>query len=77
MANILRKFIDLLPEKDQRNIGTVSSINSTAGTSTLTTLSGGSVTVIGTNVEVGKKAYFKGGVIEGEAPNLPVYEIEV
>lgn len=77
MANILRKFIDLLPESDQRNIGTVASINATAGTSTLTTLSGGAVTVIGTSVEVGKKAYFKGGVIEGEAPSLPVYEIEV
>ena len=77
MANILRKFIDLLPEQDQRNIGTVASINLTAGTSTLTTLSGGAVTVLGTSVAVGQKAFFKGGRIEGSAPNLPSYEIEV
>lgn len=77
MANILRKFIELIPEQDQRNIGTVSSVNTSAGTTNLTTLSGGAVTVLGTSVEVGKKAYFKGGRIEGEAPNLPYHEIDV
>ena len=77
MANILRKFMDLLPETDQRNIGTVASINLTAGTSTITTLGGGAVTVLGTSVSVGQKAYFKGGRLEGAAPDLQSYEIEV
>nr|WP_321238696.1 hypothetical protein [uncultured Tolumonas sp.] len=77
MANIYKKLVELLPAGDQRNIGTVETVNTSAGTTTLTTLGGGHVTVIGISLSVGDKAYFKDGVIESKAPDLPVYEIEV
>ena len=77
MANLFKQFVDLLPEADQRNIGTVSSVSEINQTTTLTTLGGGSVVVIGTGVAVGSKAFYKAGKLEGAAPNLPVYEIEV
>jgi hypothetical protein len=35
------------------------------------------VTVRGTGVAIGKKAFYKGGELAGEAPDLPTYEIEV
>jgi len=66
-----------LPETDRRGIGTVQSVNPTAGTTTLVTLGGGSLTVLGTGVGVRGKAFYKGGALEGPAPNLPSYEIEV
>jgi len=75
MANLFRKFIALLPETDRRGLGTVVTVSDT--TTTLTTLGGGSITVQGTGVAVGSMAYYKGGVLVGEAPNLPSYEIEV
>ena len=77
MANIYKKLVELLPAADQRNIGTVETVNASAGTTTLITLGGGSVTVLGASLSVGDKAYFKGGLLEGKAPDLPVYEIEV
>jgi len=73
--NLFRKFISLLPQTDRRGLGTVTA--TTATTTTLSTLGGGSITVQGTGVEVGSQAYYKGGVLVGEAPNLPSYEIEV
>jgi len=77
MANLFKRFLDLLPETDRRGIGTVQSVNPSAGTTSLATLGGGSITVLGTGVAVGAKAFYKGGALEGEAPNLPSYEIEV
>lgn len=74
--NLYRTFQELLP-KESRGIGTVISVNSSAGTSTLQTLSGGTVVVMGVSVAIGKKAYHKAGRIEGEAPDLPTYEIVV
>lgn len=75
MANIYRLLVDLLPEQDQRNIGEVISVS--GGHTLLQTLGGGTIKVLGDGVAVGSKAFFKGGRLEGPAPNLPSYEIEV
>ena len=77
MPNLFKQFRDLLPEADQRNIGTVISVSEVNQTTTLSTLNGGSVVVIGIGVAVGSKAFYKAGKLEGSAPALPVYEIEV
>lgn len=77
MPNLFKQFRDLLPEADQRNIGTVISVNDASQTTTLSTLNGGSVVVIGVGIAVGSKAFYKAGKLEGSAPALPVYEIEV
>lgn len=77
MPNLFKQFRDLLPEADQRNIGTVISVSEANQTTTLSTLNGGSVVVIGIGVAVGSKAFYKAGKLEGSAPALPVYEIEV
>ncbi|HGY5296793.1 TPA: hypothetical protein ACNU26_002001 [Aeromonas salmonicida] len=37
----------------------------------------GTVTVRGVGVAIGKKAFYRGGELAGEAPDLPTYEIEV
>lgn len=73
--NVYKQLIDLLPEADQLQVGTVQSV--AGGHSVLVTLSGGTIKVLGDDVAVGQKAYFKGGRLEGAAPELPTYEIEV
>lgn len=75
MANIYRMLVDLMPEQDQRNIGEV--IGVSGGYTLLQTLGGGTVKVLGDGVAVGNRAFYKGGRLEGAAPNLPSYEIEV
>ena len=77
MPNLFKQFVALLPERDQRNIGEVTAVNATANTTTLSTFGGGSLVVVGTGVAIGDKAFFKGGLLEGTAPNLPIYEIDV
>ncbi len=77
MPNLFKQFRDLLPEADQRNIGTVISVSEANQTTTLSTLNGGAVVVIGVGVVVGSKAFYKAGKLEGSAPALPVYEIEI
>lgn len=74
-TNLLAKFRRLLPG-DPLIVVTVMTVNSD-GTSTVTTPGGGSMRVIGTSVVATRKAYVKGGVVIGEAPNLQHFEIEV
>lgn len=73
--NVYRKLLDLLPETDQREVGTVIAVSATH--TELETRGGGSIKVLGTGVAPGQMAYFKGGRLEGPAPNLPTYDIEV
>ena len=75
MTNVYRRLIDLLPENDQREVGKV--VGTTTTHTLLQTRAGGSIKVLGTGVAVGLMAYFKGGRLEGAAPNLPTYDIEV
>jgi hypothetical protein len=74
-TNLWARFKRLLPD-NPLIIVTVNSLNSD-GTSTVVTFGGGVMRVLGTSVEVGKKAYIRAGAIVSEAPNLQHYEIEV
>lgn len=73
--NIWRRFQDLLPE-DPLLIGEVLAHN-TDGTSTVELIGGGTLRVRGQSVAIGKNAFIRGGVIEGEAPDLPGQTIEI
>lgn len=57
-------------------VGTVLSHN-TDGTSTLQSPEGGTMRARGTGVGVGLKAFVRGGVVEGTAPDLPDYSVDV
>lgn len=74
--NIWSQFKTLFPEPVLR-IGTVTDINETTGSSTVSLLGGGTLYVRGTDVAVGKKAFVRSGVIEGPAPDLEEVLIEV
>ncbi|OCA61521.1 hypothetical protein A9R10_12690 [Aeromonas piscicola] len=73
--NLFKRFLELVPGVDPLLVGTVTAMTST--TTTLDTLAGGTVTVRGVGVTIGKKAFYRGGELAGEAPDLPTYEIEV
>ena len=73
--NIYKRMRQLLVNKDPRLIGKVVTVS--GGRTTIQTPSGGLVTVVGTGVAEGGMAYYKGGVLEGEAPALTTYEIDV
>ena len=74
-TNIFTKFKQLIPAAAME-VATVEAVN-TNGTSTVTTANGGAAKVLGDTVAVGKKAVIKDGQIQGEAPDLTYYEIEV
>ena len=73
--NLFKRFLELVPGADPLLVGTVTAVGTTA--TTLNTLAGGTVTVRGTGVAIGKKAFYRGVELAGEAPDLPTYEIEV
>jgi hypothetical protein len=73
--NLFKRFLELVPGADPLLVGTVAAVGTT--TTTLNTLAGGTVTVRGTGIAIGKKAFYRGGALAGEAPDLPTYEIEV
>jgi len=75
-VNPWKRFIGLLPG-GARSVGTVASINTSAGTTTLTLRNGVAVVVQGTSVGVGQKAFVSEGQITGQAPSLPQYDVEV
>ena len=75
-VNPWKRFIGLLPG-GARTVGTVASINTSAGTTTLTLRNGVAVVVQGTSVGVGQKALVSDGQITGQAPSLPQYDVEV
>ena len=75
MPNVWKQFQSLLPD-DPLLIATVQAHNSD-GTSTVQHPGGGSSRVRGQAVAVGNKAFVQGGQIQGQAPDLPVYEFEV
>ena len=73
--NVYKKMRQLLVNQDPRLIGKVVTVS--GGRSIIQTPSGGLVTVVGTGVAVGGMAYYKGGVLEGEAPTMTTYEVDV
>lgn len=73
MSNLFKQFLDLIPDPALQT-GTVVSISDEIATVELP--GGGQIKARGTTA-VGAKVFVKGGVIEGEAPDLPVELIEI
>ena len=73
--NLFKQFQELIPGADPLLVGTVTAVGTT--TTTLSSFAGGMVTVRGTGVAIGKRAFYRAGELAGEAPDLPTYEIEV
>lgn len=73
--NVYRKFRDLVG-MNRLIIGTVQSHNAD-GTSTILTLDGGTIRPRGQSVAVNSKAFVRAGLVEGEAPDLPAYNLIV
>ena len=73
--NLFKRFLELVPGADPLLVGTVTVVGTT--TTTLSTLAGGTGAVRGTGVAIGKKAFYRGGALAGDAPDLPTFELEV
>ena len=77
MANLYKQLRGLLNPEEPRRVGTVLSVDDGAGKTTVATLSGGQVQLIGTGVAVGSRAYYRAGKLEGAAPSKAAVVIEV
>ena len=75
-VNPWKRFIGLLPG-GIRTVGEVVSIDTAAGISRVELRTGTQVTVRGTDVAVGQRAYIADGVITGGAPALPHMDVDV
>ncbi|WP_027671308.1 hypothetical protein [Rheinheimera baltica] len=75
MSNSYRRLRSLT-QNQPRTVATVTSHNPD-GTSTVQLMGGAFITVLGQDVEVANKAYIEGGLIVGQAADLPYSEIEV
>lgn len=75
MVNVYQDFINQLPN-ESLGVGQVIAHN-TDGTSTLKLTDGSHINLRGTSVAVNAQAFFKGDVIQGVAPDLPVVQITV
>ncbi|MGL4715594.1 MAG: hypothetical protein ACRCWL_06740 [Aeromonas sp.] len=73
--NLFKRFLELVPGADPLLVGTVQAVDDTR--TTLLTPAGGTVIVRGVGVEVGKHAFYRGGELAGDAPDLPIFEVEV
>lgn len=75
MTNIWKQFQALIPA-DPLLVGTVTDHNSD-DTSTVTLIDGGVIRARGQGVAIGNKAFIRGGIVEGEAPNLTSLDLDV
>jgi hypothetical protein len=73
-VNLYRQLKELLPTPALM-VGTVA-INHGDGTVTVTHPDGNAQRVRG-DVTVGQQVFFRDGVVEGDAPNLPLVSIDV
>lgn len=73
MFNPFKRLMALIPDPPLQ-VGTVSSTDS--GVATLA-LPGGGLTQARGAATVGSKVFFRDGLIEGPAPNLPIEVIEI
>ena len=72
---LYRRLLELLPQSPLL-VGTVVAVNAD-GTSTVALPDGGTLVVRGTSVAVDEDAFVRDGVIEGAAPVLPTFTIEI
>jgi len=75
-VNPWKRFISLLPG-GSRVVGTVTSVSTTTGTTTVTLRNGSEMVAMGVGVDVGTKCFIKDGQVTGPAPNLLQYDVEV
>lgn len=73
MRNLYREFLDLIPDPALQ-VGTVQSIVNNIATVALP--GGGTIKARG-EATVGQTVFVRGGVIEGQAPSLPVELIDL
>ena len=72
--NLWATFKRLLPDTPT-TVGVVASVDAASGTS-MVTVAGGNVRVIGKEYAVGKSVFVRGGAILEEAPSLPFVDLE-
>lgn len=72
-ANLYRQFLDLLPPRPLQ-VGTVTAV---AGQACTVQLPGGGVLQARGSAAVGDRVFVRDGVIEAQAPSLPVVVIEI
>lgn len=75
-VNFWKRFQKLLPASPTI-VCQVVSVAAAGGFSTVQAPAGGLLRVKGVDVPAGGKCYVKDGIIQGPAPDLPHYEIEV
>lgn len=75
-VNPWKRFISLLPG-GSRVVGTVTSVSTTTGTTTVTLRNGSEMVAMGVGVDVGTKCFIKDEQVTGPAPDLPQYDVEV
>lgn len=73
--NPLKRLLELFPTSPLLT-AQVLTVNAD-GTSTVEFPGGTTYRARGTSVAEGNRAFIRGGVIEGEAPNLPTFDAEV
>lgn len=73
MRNIYRVFLDLLPARPLQ-VGTITAFNGDAAT---VQLPGGGLLIARGGGTVGDTVFVRDGVIEGDAPSLPIEVIEI
>ena len=73
MRNIYRVFLDLLPARPLQ-VGTITALEGEVAT---VTLPGGGLLIARGSGAVGDPVFVRDGVIEAEAPALPVEVIEI
>lgn len=73
MRNLYKAFLDLIPDPALQT-GTVTSVSNNIA---LVELPGGGEIKARGDATVGQKVFVRGGVIEGQAPNLPVEVISL
>lgn len=75
MPNLWQQFRQLLPDDPVLLVDVVA--HNADGTSTVNLLDGTPLRVRGQGVATGNRAYIQSGQIQGEAPTLPVSDIEI
>lgn len=72
MANVYKRFLDLIP-KDAVQVGEVVSHDGSIAT---VQLPGGGVELARGEATVGQRVFIRAGAIDGQAPALPYFEVE-
>jgi len=74
-VNLYKRLLELIPH-DILLVGEVTAHNAD-GTSTVELPDGSLIRARGQTVAVGDKAFVEAGQIQGDAPDLPAYDVEI